>query len=68
MRAGIFAMIAIVPASVGPLPTPATTIEARVCGGGTTTIPVPARAPMEVPCHTKGCHASCSRKRIDRAQ
>ena len=68
MKLEIFALVAMMPAAVGPLPPPATTIEAGLCGGGTTSIPIPARSPEETPCHVKGCHATCSRKRFDPTQ
>ena len=69
MKTVTFALIALLPASFGPVPVVAKTLEARLCGGGVISIPIPMRAtPPAAPCHSKGCHASCSRKRIDPAQ
>lgn len=69
MKTSTFALLALLPASFGPLPATAKTIEARQCGGGIVSIPIPMREPTPTaPCHSEGCHASCSRKRIDRAQ
>lgn len=68
MKTGLFALAAIVPASVGPLPTPTITIKAEVCGGGMVAIRFPGRAPLEAPCHAMGCHAARTRKLFDRAQ
>ena len=69
MRAGMFALLALLPASFGPVPISAKTVEARLCGGGVISIPIPMReTPPVAPCHSKGCHALCSRKRIDPAQ
>lgn len=69
MKTSIFALLALLPASFGPLPVAAKTVEARLCDGGIVSIPIPMReSPSSAPCHSKGCHASCSRKRIDPAQ
>ncbi|MAB44446.1 MAG: hypothetical protein CMN67_03295 [Sphingomonadaceae bacterium] len=64
-----FAFLALLPASFGPVPVAAQTIETRLCGGGVLSIPIPMReSPPTAPCHSEGCHASCSRKRIGPAQ
>lgn len=61
-----FALAALVPVMVGPLPTsgaPAV-LTARLCNGGTITIPLgPRKLPAgERDCHPKGCHAGMCRK------
>lgn len=69
MKTSLVALFALIPAFVGPQPATAKMIEARLCGGGVITIPIPG--PEErprAPCHEQGCHASCNRKRIDPAQ
>lgn len=69
MKTSIFALLTLLPASFGPLPVAAKNVEARLCGGGIVSIPIPMReSPPTAPCHSEGCHASCSRKRIDPAQ
>lgn len=68
MRTSIFALMAVIPASVGPQPIASRSIETRLCGEGTITIPIPMRDPPEAPCSSKGCHGSNTRKRVDPAQ
>ncbi|MCZ8137171.1 MAG: hypothetical protein O9266_12785 [Porphyrobacter sp.] len=58
-----FALAALVPVMVGPLPTQSATITARLCNGGTITIPVGDGAPaQDRDCHPKGCHAGTCRE------
>ena len=66
------AMIALLPALVGPLPDAADQLTLSVCGSeALVTIdlgreaPEPAQSPS---CHGKACHAGCSRKKFDPAQ
>lgn len=65
MNAAILALVALVPAMVGPLPGPAEIIlHVALCGGGTAAIPLPRRQrEAPAPCPQKACHAGCSRKR-----
>lgn len=56
------ALAVLVPVMIGPLPAQAGTITARLCGGGTITIPVGGDNPaQEQGCHPKGCHAGTCR-------
>ena len=62
------ALAALVPVLVGPLPAQDTAITARLCNGGTITIP---RGEEKAPgdngaCHPKGCHAGNCRERTKR--
>lgn len=67
------ALLALVPAMIGPLPAPAPapdgggTITARLCNGGTITIPLGDDDPGDGGhCHPKGCHAGSCRERPKR--
>lgn len=71
MSPALFAFAALVPAMLGPQPLPAgvDALVVRVCNGGTVTILLPGREREEpAPCHQKGCHSGCSRKRPDPGQ
>lgn len=62
------ALVAIIPATLGPLHGDPSPFALELCGGGSIEIPRdPAPTPDSQPCE-KGCHSSCNRKRIDRAQ
>lgn len=62
-----FALAALVPVMVGPLPAQAETITAKLCNGGTITIPVGDGAPaQDGNCHPKGCHAGTCREKDKR--
>jgi len=57
-----FALAALLPVMIGPLPAGPASITARLCNGGTITIPVNEEAPApESDCHPKGCHAGTCR-------
>jgi len=63
-----FAIAALLPVMVGPLSAPGPApLVARLCGGGTVTIPLaPPASPSESPaekgdCQPKGCHAGTCR-------
>jgi hypothetical protein len=64
------ALVAMIPAMLGPPHGGGDTLELTLCAGGSLAIEIP-RNPQPVPdgqpC-AKGCHSGCSRKRIDRAQ
>lgn len=71
MTAALLALVALVPAMVGPPPhaKSVAVLTARLCSGGTMTIPLPGKSDgVPAPCRQKGCHAGCRRKRIDPAQ
>jgi hypothetical protein len=53
-----FALLALVPVLIGPLPAENNAITAKLCNGGTITIPLGDDAPADDGnCHPKGCHA-----------
>ena len=63
-RMELLAVLALCPIAIGPLPTPGQTIYARLCNGGSISIPIgegDEDLPPE-PCF-KGCHAGTCRKR-----
>jgi hypothetical protein len=61
-----FALAALVPVMIGPLPAEHQTITATLCNGGTITIPVGDSAPaQDENCHPKGCHAGTCREKSD---
>lgn len=68
----LFAITALFPAMTGPFPADrARVMTVMLCGGGSAAVPLGSGAPAgdgSAPCCAKGCHSSCSRKRIDRAQ
>jgi hypothetical protein len=58
------ALAALIPVMVGPLPAQAETITAKLCNGGTITIPVGEGGPAkDEDCHPKGCHAGTCREK-----
>ncbi|AUX69212.1 hypothetical protein CHX26_06620 [Porphyrobacter sp. HT-58-2] len=62
-----FALAALVPVMLGPLPAQAEVITAKLCNGGTITIPLGDDAPAQDPnCHPKGCHAGACREKDKR--
>ena len=64
------ALVAIIPAMLGPPHGGGGALSLALCNGGSMTIEIPgepAPEPDGQPC-AKGCHSGCSRKRIDRAQ
>jgi hypothetical protein len=62
-----FALAALVPVLIGPLPTETTTITARLCNGGTIAIPLGNDSPAEDGrCDPKGCHAGTCREKSKR--
>jgi len=61
-----FALAALIPVLVGPLPTQSNAITAKLCNGGTISIPVGDDAPEDNrDCHPKGCHAGTCREKND---
>ncbi|TAD78384.1 MAG: hypothetical protein EAY70_07060 [Sphingomonadales bacterium] len=70
MNALPLALATLIPVMIGPLPAQQDTITAKLCNGGTITIPLgddeaPAK---EGNCHPKGCHAGTCRERGDPAR
>jgi hypothetical protein len=58
------ALAALVPVLIGPLPAGSTAITAKLCNGGTITIPLGDDTPTdERQCHPKGCHAGTCREK-----
>ena len=63
------ALASLLPLVLGPLPVEGRTLEARLCNGGSVSIPIePNDEPIPELCLQKGCHAGCNRKRFDLAQ
>jgi hypothetical protein len=58
-----YALAALVPVMIGPLPAEAgRTLTMHLCNGGTITIPLDEGTPaQDGPCHPKGCHAGTCR-------
>jgi hypothetical protein len=57
-----FALLTLVPVLIGPLPAENAAITAKLCDGGTITIPLGDGAPVDDgACHPKGCHAGTCR-------
>lgn len=65
MNSLAFALGALIPVLIGPLPADhaaAGSITAQLCNGGTITIPLGKGAPaQERDCHPKACHAGTCR-------
>ena len=59
-----FALAALIPVMIGPLPVQSSAITAKLCNGGTITIPLGDGAPaQDENCHPKGCHAGTCRQK-----
>jgi hypothetical protein len=67
MSALPFALAALLPVMLGPLPAEEQAITAKLCNGGTITIPLgDGETPAdEGNCHPKGCHAGTCREKSD---
>ena len=61
-----FALAALVPVLIGPLPQESATLTAKLCGGGEITIPLGKDTPDKPDCHPKGCHAGTCREKAKR--
>lgn len=70
MTPGYLAMLAVIPMAIGPLPQgEGPVLVARLCAGGTITIPVRDREPqLPETCPFKACHAGSCRKKFDLEQ
>ena len=61
-----FALAALLPVLIGPLPAANAAITAQLCNGGTITIPLDDTPPPEDGrCHPKGCHAGTCRPKSE---
>jgi hypothetical protein len=60
-----FALAALLPVMIGPLPAPqGQTLTMQLCNGGSITIPIGGDKPApERDCHPKGCHAGTCREK-----
>ncbi|MDZ4276081.1 MAG: hypothetical protein U0995_08590 [Erythrobacter sp.] len=63
-----YAITALVPVLIGPLPVDSQSMTVPLCNGGTLTIPLgDSEAPMDNrQCHPSGCHAGTSREKAKR--
>ncbi len=63
-----YAITALVPVLIGPLPVDSQSMTVPLCNGGTITIPLDdGEAPMDNrQCHPSGCHAGTSREKAKR--
>ena len=72
MSSFAFPLAALLPLIIGPLPAEAMSLTATLCASGETIVlTLPMRTGGEDEpgaCLQKGCHAGCSRKRLDRSQ
>lgn len=69
MKDALFALAAMIPAAIGPLPVEQKPIFAELCGGGSIEFDIPQRQPRQKEtCHAVGCHSGGCRKRFDPAQ
>lgn len=60
------ALAALVPVLIGPLPAESEAITAKLCNGGTITIPLGDEAPADDRyCHPKACHAGNCRSKTE---
>ncbi|MEO0057768.1 MAG: hypothetical protein RIT17_1241 [Pseudomonadota bacterium] len=67
MSALPLALAALIPVMIGPPPAQSTAITAKLCNGGTITIPLSDDAPADDgQCHPKGCHAGNCREKAKR--
>lgn len=64
--APLFAVTALVPVLIGPLPAQSAALTAKLCGGGEISIPLGKDSKDKPDCHPKGCHAGNCRERSKR--
>ena len=63
----LFALAALVPVLIGPLPAQSASLTARLCGGGEISIPLgKGSRDDQRDCHPKGCHAATCREKTKR--
>jgi hypothetical protein len=58
-----FAIAALVPVLIGPLPAESAMLTAKLCGGGEISIPLGNSEKDKSDCHPKGCHAGACRSK-----
>jgi hypothetical protein len=66
-----FALAALMPILIGPMPADNAAITAKLCNGGAVTIPLGDGGPSDDgQCHPKGCHAGNCRTKssLERAK
>ena len=71
MNSLLLTVFALVPVMIGPLPAEEHTLTVTLCGSGEVIeigLGSPAPDDGKGDCHQSGCHAGCSRKKIDRGQ
>lgn len=61
-----FALAALIPVLIGPLPAQGATLTAKLCGGGEITIPLNKGKGDKPECHPKACHAGTCREKAKR--
>jgi hypothetical protein len=61
-----FAIAALLPVLIGPMPAESAMLTAKLCGGGEITIPLGKGNDEKPECHPKGCHAGNCRERSKR--
>lgn len=68
MIAPTFALVALMPAMLGPLPETEQVLVVKLCAdGGIAQLAIPIgndEPDRPDPCHSKGCHAASSRKSL----
>lgn len=66
----VFALLALIPGAIGPLPQGEEVLVATLCNGGTIEIPLGDGdgRDSERDCHPQACHAGTCRERFDRDQ
>jgi len=64
MKIELYALSALVPMMIGPLPASGHSITAQLCNGGTIVIPIERDGEEHEPdCRFQACHAGTCRKR-----
>lgn len=64
--APVFALAALLPVLIGPMPAQTAMLTAQLCGGGTITIPLGRDDKDKPDCNPKACHAGNCRERTKR--
>ena len=61
-----FALAALIPMAIGPLPQESASLTLSLCLGGEITIPMKDedKKQHERDCHQKGCHAGACREKV----
>ena len=65
----LFALLALVPTAIGPLPQPEDALTIALCSGRSMTIPLGDKQNQPKPdCHSKACHAGSCREKSKRSK